>query len=98
MAVAIDFGNVAGVNMQKPAALGQRVLADFTGFDYRTGDFNQPLGRLEIPSTNDPAAFVLAYGAWAFNDNRTPTDNSTVFAIDVRGPDGYRIAVLTPLP
>ena len=88
-----DFGNISGINMLAPGALGSRILAQFGGYDYRNGDFNGPLGRLQILSTSHQGAFIFAYGAWAFNPDGTPTDISTVYRIDVWSASGYRLVL-----
>ncbi len=91
--VAIDFGNVAGVNMLRPGALGKTLFSRFDGFDFRAGEYSAGIGRLEIPSTSNAAAYVLAYGTWGFMPNGTPSDNSTAYAIEVWDSRGYRIVV-----
>src|SRR5688572_4934091 len=88
-----DFGNVSGINMLAPGALSSRILSQFGGYDYRNGDFNGALGRLQILSTSNPGAFIFAYGAWAFNPDGTPTDISTVYRIEVWSATGYRLVL-----
>ena len=94
--VAIDFGNVAGVNMSRPRALGRAILSDFDLFNFTSGRFDPVEGILEIPNHTVPGAItasVLAYGDFAFNLDGTPTGDSAVFAIEARVPGGYRIIV-----
>jgi Ca2+-binding RTX toxin-like protein len=84
MAVVIDFGDFAGVNMGRPLALGGAVFRDFDTFNFTTGGFTDPV--LQIPNTSNPAsrtAYVLGYGNWGFNPDGSPTDSSTVFALEV---------------
>ena len=88
-----DFGNISGINMLTPGALSSRILTQFGGYDYRHGDFNGPLGRLQILSTSNAGAFIFAYGAWAFNPDGMPTDNSTVYRIEVWSSSGYRLVL-----
>src|SRR5688572_1927706 len=91
--VTIDFGNFAGVNMLRPGALGKLVLSRFDGFDFRTGGYDPVIGELEIPSTSNAAAYVLAYGGWGFTADGTPSDASTAHAIEVWDSRGSRIVI-----
>jgi Ca2+-binding RTX toxin-like protein len=89
----IDFGNIGDINMQAPGALGTRLFANFAGFDFKTGGFDQATGRLTIPSTSNASAFVYAYGSWGFEPDGTPVDGSTIQGIEVWGPGGYRVVI-----
>ena len=91
--VAIDFGDFSGIDMRDSGALGELVFSEFDGFDFWTGAFDDVHGMLEIPSTSNPGAYVLAYGAWAFHSDGTPTDGSTIYAIEVWDPSGYRVVI-----
>ena len=89
----IDFGNFpasfAGVDMSKPAALGQAILRpqDFGSFDFASG--YRDLNLVEILSTSS-SSYVLAHGSFAFNGS-TPDPASSVFAIEIWTPQGYRL-------
>lgn len=91
--VAIDFGDFSGIDMLDSGALGGLVFTEFDGFDFRNGAFDEFLGMLEIPSTSSPDAYVLAYGAWAFGSNGIPSDESTIYAIEVWDSSGYRVVI-----
>src|SRR5687768_14409289 len=102
MAVAIDFGDFPGVNMQDPAGLGAAIFTDFSTFNFTTGQFVAPT--LDIPNHANPAsqtAFVRAYSNnWSFQPNGEPVDGTIIHGLEVWVPDvsgdgqlDYRIVI-----
>jgi Ca2+-binding RTX toxin-like protein len=95
MAVAIDFADFPGVNMQDPAGLGVAIFTNFSTFNFTSGFTQGEL--LEIPNHSNPAsvtAVVKAFGAWTFEPGGSPTDSSTVHSIQVDVPGNtYRIVI-----
>jgi Ca2+-binding RTX toxin-like protein len=104
MAVAIDFADFPGVNMQDPAGLGAAIFSAFPMFNFTTGAFDPMTGTLEIPNTANAGAataIVRAYGNnWSFNTpDGSPNDSVAVYAFEVwvPGPQGaasaYRLVM-----
>lgn len=97
MAVAIDFADFPGVNMQDPAGLGAAIFSNFAVFNYTSGAYNATAGTLDIPNHVVPAnqtAFVRAYSHnWGFDMAGMPLDDTRIYAIEVWAPGGYRVVM-----
>lgn len=96
MAVAIDFADFPGVNMQDPAGLGAAIFTRFSTFNFISGFTQEEL--LEIPNHSNPSsatAVVKAFGAWTFEAGGSPADSSTVHSLRVDDLPGnaYRIVI-----
>jgi Ca2+-binding RTX toxin-like protein len=97
MAVAIDFGNFAGVNMLKPGALGKAIFSNYPTFNFLTGFADETL--LEIPNRQNAAAataFIEAFGQFSYDDvTDKPTADSRVHDFQVNVPGGgYRVVMV----
>jgi Ca2+-binding RTX toxin-like protein len=95
MAVAIDFADFPGVNMQDPVGLGAAIFTRFSTFNFTSGFTQGDL--LEIPNHSNPSsatAVVKAFGAWTFEVSG-PADSSTVHSLRVDDLPGnaYRIVI-----
>ena len=98
MAVAIDFADFAGVNMQNPSGLWADVLSAYPTFNFTTGASSGDL--LQIPNHSNVAlatAVIEAYAtsSWVFEPGGAPSDSNIVHSIRVNHPGAsYRLVMV----
>jgi len=97
MAVAIDFGNFPGVNMNDSAALGEAILINYPTFNFRDGlASGNVLEILNSANAGAATAKIVAVGTWFFDPiTHEPTADSRVNSFQVNVPGGaYRVAIV----